>query len=1461
MQPAAINSSANSFVAEYFNNSNLSGLPSLKQYEESLVKDWGSSSPYPSIINSDDFSTRWTGKIQPPRDGDYTFSITTADNYDGVRLYLNDQLLLDKWNTGPGSDPVSITQRLQSSQTYTLKVEYIDRADNARLTVLWSGPGLGDSPQPVYPVNTLGSPTTVSLTTNNQSTPTNTNDKNPGVQLGVNVQLQDGSTKDGQLSLTELQNDPTNPATTSLSGKAKVSLSGKSSFSGSLGYYFPSLGADIAFGFDQLSDPTNYTLSPKFYPGSTLGWVIKFFQGLDSILKYPRPALSFLTQDTKLYPTFARMGIAKQFDVDGDFAISALELFIAADIFREKIQNGKSISAEDIKQKYGGMVDTVGYLSLLSTVVNLVANQFPQIIEKILAADSKPQASDNVSSVFERNPGFGGAFNQSSKIDYRHNTSLKNAIQAGASNKQIATRLLAGLGDDETVRYLKDKINQLFRIKGFGLPILTDPRELIKLLDGKDATLIDFLLPKARFDTEYLFPIPFVIGVIPAALFLRVGLLADLNLGGGFDTRGIKDWAKSGYALDQILSLLSGLFLYDVDPLTKVDLPEIKVEGSLAGGAYVGVSVANIGGQAGIKATANIDLVDGKLFEARNPGTRVNPDKDGKIRLDEVSYGFQNFPDNLGKLFDLKADVSVFANFFANLVVTSETFPKPALSYKLLEFKDRKLFFLGNEVKPSASGVAAARSRAVLLSTNALNARDFGEAGEVSALSSATPSVNALNVEDVSLSNATADVSDTIFAPQEISLDFNQRTYSYTGAIGDNIASEIAPGKDVDIFQVLVHEGDTLNFQVSSTVANLIVRVFNEQAREVAFQPISTGSAFSFAVPETGIYYVGISNQDSDKYLPWIPDSGLAAGITGDYTLDVNLVPNSVEMTTNDNLETASAIALNIGETIIYQGALGDNPAESQNQDVDMLQVFLQLNENLQLKFTNTEITDLTLRIFDEEGEEIPVDLHDDQFNFLAPRTGTYYIGVGTNDSYDPTTTNSDSNIPLLGSLGDYNLSLTRTAATPEVVNDRFASAITSSIPLVGQNRLLLEGAIGDNPTLDDPDLDVDYYKLDLQADKTVTIRLDASIIGSQLDAFLRLFDDQGNLVATDIDPEINLDDLNDYEYKAVTEGDAYLTFTPDTTSTYYLAVSNYAQRFSSPNDPLVSDNPYAEYLEFDDSFDDQDVEGDTLNTAQQVVFQNNQFYVEGAIGDNFTVLPGQDVDLWGITLLKGQALVVDIDSYPIDDSDNQTYEDDNGDGFDDTTTDTDNQQLAVDFDPFLRVFDAQGNPIGFSDDRPSPLENTEDSGEDYQPQDPYLTFVAPEDGVYYVGLSTYEASNYHPNQAGRGLNSGSTGYYTAKWDLLPNGLTEEFKGVPEINHREFTGAYELDIRPNPLENAINAGLTATQLSSTQTLTFDQYVSVELFPGEVIRVATTQSLDSPAVLELLDAEGFVILST
>lgn len=116
--------------ATYHDNSDLSG-GTVTRFDSTVNFNWVAGSPDPSI-GADTFSGRWTGKIKPLYSETYTF-YTTDD--DGVRLWVNGQLVVDAWVTG--TDTHSGTIALTAGQSYDIVLEFFENGGNAQIKLEW----------------------------------------------------------------------------------------------------------------------------------------------------------------------------------------------------------------------------------------------------------------------------------------------------------------------------------------------------------------------------------------------------------------------------------------------------------------------------------------------------------------------------------------------------------------------------------------------------------------------------------------------------------------------------------------------------------------------------------------------------------------------------------------------------------------------------------------------------------------------------------------------------------------------------------------------------------------------------------------------------------------------------------------------------------------------------------------------------------------------------------------------------------------------------------------------------------------------------------------------------------------------------------------------------------------------------------------------------------------------------
>ena len=122
---------AASWTCEYFNNTTLSGAPVTTQYYGSLNFDWGNKAPVAGVT-ADYFSVRCTAPYSFAG-GRYQFQATVDD---GVKLYVDDALLIDQWHFT--SVTTYTAERDLEAGTHTVKVEYFENNGLAVLKTVWT---------------------------------------------------------------------------------------------------------------------------------------------------------------------------------------------------------------------------------------------------------------------------------------------------------------------------------------------------------------------------------------------------------------------------------------------------------------------------------------------------------------------------------------------------------------------------------------------------------------------------------------------------------------------------------------------------------------------------------------------------------------------------------------------------------------------------------------------------------------------------------------------------------------------------------------------------------------------------------------------------------------------------------------------------------------------------------------------------------------------------------------------------------------------------------------------------------------------------------------------------------------------------------------------------------------------------------------------------------------------------
>lgn len=121
----------NRWQGEYFANMSLDGPPALIRPDPAVAFDWGSGSPAADLVGVDRFSARWLRTFDLPG-GQYRFRLTADD---GVRLWIDDTLLIDAWQ--PQAETTFEREiAIEDSQT-TIRLEYFENGGLATVTLDW----------------------------------------------------------------------------------------------------------------------------------------------------------------------------------------------------------------------------------------------------------------------------------------------------------------------------------------------------------------------------------------------------------------------------------------------------------------------------------------------------------------------------------------------------------------------------------------------------------------------------------------------------------------------------------------------------------------------------------------------------------------------------------------------------------------------------------------------------------------------------------------------------------------------------------------------------------------------------------------------------------------------------------------------------------------------------------------------------------------------------------------------------------------------------------------------------------------------------------------------------------------------------------------------------------------------------------------------------------------------------
>ncbi|MBK9148610.1 MAG: glycoside hydrolase family 3 C-terminal domain-containing protein [Flavobacteriales bacterium] len=119
-------------VARYFNGIDLTGTPAFSRIDQQIDFNWTLYGP-DSRIAYDHFGVIWEGVVITQQEYNCLFGI---EGNDGYRLYLDGELVIDRWND-QGYSTTTVYHDFMPGERTELRIEYRERTGNARFRLVW----------------------------------------------------------------------------------------------------------------------------------------------------------------------------------------------------------------------------------------------------------------------------------------------------------------------------------------------------------------------------------------------------------------------------------------------------------------------------------------------------------------------------------------------------------------------------------------------------------------------------------------------------------------------------------------------------------------------------------------------------------------------------------------------------------------------------------------------------------------------------------------------------------------------------------------------------------------------------------------------------------------------------------------------------------------------------------------------------------------------------------------------------------------------------------------------------------------------------------------------------------------------------------------------------------------------------------------------------------------------------
>ncbi|KQC00314.1 glycoside hydrolase family 3 N-terminal domain-containing protein [Pedobacter sp. Hv1] len=119
--------------ADYFSDLNMKGKPAMSRVDAQVDFHWTLFSPSPELA-SDFYAVRWTGNLTAPATGRFKIGL---EGNDGYRLYINDKLIVNRWNKQSYHSELT-EYNFEKGRQYAVRVEFFEANGDATIKLVWN---------------------------------------------------------------------------------------------------------------------------------------------------------------------------------------------------------------------------------------------------------------------------------------------------------------------------------------------------------------------------------------------------------------------------------------------------------------------------------------------------------------------------------------------------------------------------------------------------------------------------------------------------------------------------------------------------------------------------------------------------------------------------------------------------------------------------------------------------------------------------------------------------------------------------------------------------------------------------------------------------------------------------------------------------------------------------------------------------------------------------------------------------------------------------------------------------------------------------------------------------------------------------------------------------------------------------------------------------------------------------